>query len=93
MSAHKDGNGNAQQHTWMVTLHQASCSGHRDETRFLTDKTRAVSSLRRGDYCGHCDECQKIASEAKTRCFILVGPTGKERPRRQTVDGVFSIRR
>ena len=31
----------------------------------------------------------KNASEAKTRCFILAGPTGKERPRRQiTVDGV-----
>jgi hypothetical protein len=107
VGAHKDVNGRENVHC-TTHLHGHFCTrhrdwGHRGETRFPTDKTRAVSSIRRGDCCGHCDECQK-RERSENQMFHLgrskgVGPKGqvqrggskgKERPRSQiSVNGVF----
>jgi hypothetical protein len=88
VGAHKDVNGRENVH---CTTHLDShfCTrrrdwGHRGETRFPTDKTRAVSSIRRCDCCGHCDECQK-RERSENQMFHLGGSKGKERPRSQII--------
>ena len=93
MSAHKDVNGRENAHcTTHLDGHCApgivfGAIGARPDFRPIIPVPSAQSAA---VIAAATAMSVKNASEAKTRCFILADPKGKERPRRQiSVDGVF----